>query len=111
MRTFKRESWNKYKRLGKGAKKKITWRKARGRHNKIRENIKGHQNKPSIGMKKTPSKKIILINNMKELLGTNEKVIILSAKIGAKKKALMVEEAKKKGIKIKNNKERNKTSK
>ncbi len=39
---FLRRNWNKYKRIGKGNKKKQKWRKPRGRDNKMREKRRGY---------------------------------------------------------------------
>ena len=53
---FRRRDWHKYKRLGKKDKKKVKWRKPKGRHNKMRESRKGYAASPSIGMKKPDSR-------------------------------------------------------
>ena len=50
---FLRGKWRTYSKLGKGRKKKQKYRKAKGRHNKIREKMKGNPKKVSIGYKKS----------------------------------------------------------
>lgn len=90
--SFLRTSWNKKFKLGL-TKKKRKWRRARGRHNKIRENKKGHMVKVKIGFKnkrkergKIDGEKIMIVKNLKqaEKIGKNEIVII--ANVGKKKR-------------------------
>lgn len=106
---FKRRNWNKHSRVGKGRKKKQTWRRAKGRHNKIREKRKGYPIKVMIGFRKSKEergliydKKPVIIMNAKELgkIGKNEIAVI--GKIGNKKKIEIAKIAKEKGIQIHN---------
>lgn len=98
---FLRKFWNRYSKLGKGRKKKQKWRRARGRHNKIRECKKGNPSKVKIGYKKPSKEKILLIHNIKELEKTKNKEVII-AKIGAKKKKEILKRAGDIGVKVLN---------
>lgn len=98
---FLRTNTREYKRLGKGRKKKQKWRRPRGRHNKIREKIRGKQVRPSIGFKKSKEvSKIKKISNLKELEKIKKGDEIIIAHIGKKKKKEIIEKAKEKSIKI-----------
>ena len=46
---FLRNDWHKKIRLGRTVKKNRKWRGAKGRHNKLRLNRKGHSQRPKIG--------------------------------------------------------------
>ena len=90
---FIRRNWNRFSRLGMGRKKKQKWRNPTGRHNKIREKIRGHPAPVSIGYRqnkdargKILEKKTVRVYNIKDLekIGKNEIAII--GKIGARKK-------------------------
>ena len=64
---FLRKDSHKYSKLGKRRKNKQTWRKPKGRDNKMREKIRGHPANVSIGYKKQKNlkiKKIMLIKNL-----------------------------------------------
>ena len=107
---FLRKDWHKLSVLGYGRKNKQKWRKASGRHNKIREKVSGQQKMPSIGYRSprlirgTISGRIpFVINNKEELKKiTNENIAIISSTVGKKKRMQIVEEAKKLGIEIRN---------
>lgn len=94
-----------YSKLGRGRKKKLKYRKAKGRHNKIRENMKGHPRKVSIGYKKSVKNKaeeIRIISNVKELLGIKKGEKIIIARVGKKKKIGIAKKAKEQGIELLN---------
>jgi len=107
---FLRTDWHKMSVLGWGRKKKQKWRKASGRHNKIRKKQKGHQKMPSIGYRSPRlvrgsinGKLPIIISNVMELKNIqNEKIVIISSNVGKKKRIDIINEAKKSGIKILN---------
>ncbi len=100
---FLRGKWRTYSKLGRGRKKKQKYRKPRGRHNKIREKMKGNPRKVSIGYKKPEKKKrVIVIFNIQGLLELNRGEKIILAKIGNKKKLEIVKKAEEKGIEIVN---------
>ena len=88
-----------------------TWRKPRGMHSKQRRNKDGHGNMPSIGYG-TPSDvrgldsvgmKKCTVNYIKDLANLDPKkdVVIIASAVGNKKKLSILEEAKKKGLKVK----------
>ena len=87
-------------RIGKNKKKKQSWRKPKGRDNKMRESRKGRSPLVSIGYKnKAKTEKIPVIYNIVDLENSskNEKVIL--GKVGKKKKIEIL----KKGLEMKIN--------
>jgi len=104
MPQFVRRTWSRYAKLGKGRKKKQVWRRPTGRDNKMRERKRGLPATVKIGYGTDTSKKkeIKVVRNLKDLdtLGKNEVIVI--GNIGKKKKLAIVEEVKKKGIKVQN---------
>jgi large subunit ribosomal protein L32e len=116
---FLRKDWHKMYVLGYRSKKKQKWRKASGRHNKIREKVAGQQKMPSIGYR---SPRLVrgtihgqipmLINNKNELKKiTAESIAIIASNVGKKKRIEIAEEAKKLGISIHNISKKNKIEK
>ncbi len=106
---FLRRSWDRYAKLGKGRKKKQTWRKPTGRDNKMREKKKGYPAVVSIGYgtdKKVrgrlEGKNPIIINNLKDLEKIKENEIAMIGKVGKKKKIEIAKKAKEMKIKIYN---------
>lgn len=102
---FLRGDWMNYSKLGRKRKKKLKYRKAKGRHNKIREKMKGHPRKVSVGYKKSrkgEKKEIKIISNAKELSEIKKGEEIILAKIGKKKKIEIARKAEEQGIKILN---------
>lgn len=99
---FSRQDSHKKKRLNKG------WRKPKGLHSKMRLSKKGYKRSVTKGHKSPKmvrgfdksGLKIIIINSIKELekINPNEFGILISAKIGLKKKIMLVKKAKEKGI-------------
>jgi large subunit ribosomal protein L32e len=109
MPKFIRRNWTKASRLGKGRKTKQVWRRAKGRHNKVREKRKGYPIKVMIGFKRDKKERNlikkhapILVNNMKELEKIKKGEIAIIGKIGNKKKIEMIKMAKEKGIPVYN---------
>ena len=89
------------------------WRKQKGLHNKVRLKKKGHPSFPSIGYG-SPKEirnlfdskyKYKLINSEKDLENLNEKYVILSSKLGLKKKLIFLNKLKSLDIKILNMKD------
>lgn len=106
---FIRTAWTQKSKFGKRRRKMQKWRKARGRHNKIRENRKGRMNKVEIGYRtnrkernKINGKEVIFINNLNDLkkIKKNEQAII--ARLGRKKRTLIETKLKEIGAKILN---------
>lgn len=87
-----------------------SWRRPRGMHNKVRLRIKGHIKAPSIGYgNKSQLKglykgqvKYKLVTSLNDLKNLDAKAIIISNKIGLKKKIQLLNEIKKLDIKILN---------
>lgn len=105
---FLRRSWYRFKRLGKGRRKKQKWRNPTGRHNKIRKKRKGYSARVEIGYgkdRKTKGKiteKIPrMIYNLKDLEKTGKNEIAILGKIGKRKKLEIARKAKELKIKIK----------
>jgi len=105
-RKFLRRDWNKMLRLG-GRRKKLKWRRSKGRHAKIRQKWKGYSKMPSPGYK-TPkatrgfveNKKPVMISNIQDLMKlTSNEIGIVSKTLGKKKKI----ELAKKAIELKSN--------
>ncbi len=106
---FIRRNWTKASRLGKGRKKKQVWRRAKGRHNKIREKRKGYPIKVMVGFKKEAkgrnlinNQKPILVSNLRELENIKKGEIAIIAKVGNRKRIELAKIAKEKGIQVHN---------
>ncbi len=95
----------KFVREDAGLKKRIKfqWRKARGIQSKVREERKGHGAKVKIGYgtSKEGRKEIILITNLKDLENAKGE-IVLSGKLGMRKRIELIKKAQEKKIKITN---------
>jgi large subunit ribosomal protein L32e len=106
---FLRRNWSKRSRLGKNRKKLQVWRRATGRHNKIRKKRKGYPIKVMIGFReekkgrgKIEDKKMILVNNIKELEKIQKGEIAVIAKVGERKRMEIAKKAKEKNIPVYN---------
>ena len=102
--------------LGK-KKKKVAWRRAKGRDSKIRLKRFGYPAFPSVGYKtpKSESGKIegltpILIHNLKELASLDKNSAVTIAKVGAKKRLELLKKADEMKIKILNSKSGGRTN-
>lgn len=100
--TFLRRNWDKYSRLGKNKRKKQVWRSPKGRHNKMRLKRKGYPATVNIGYKHEESKKMVLVNTLKELEKIGKEEIIIVGKVGNRKRLEIVKKAKEKGIQVQN---------
>lgn len=103
-KNFKRRSWTRFSRLGKNRKNKQTWRRAKGRHNKVREKRKGYPIKVMIGFrqKQGEKKKLITIYNLIDMGKIQKGDIVTLGKVGQKRKIEIAKKAKEKGIHIEN---------
>ncbi|VVB82161.1 50S ribosomal protein L32e [uncultured archaeon] len=108
-KNFKRRSWTRLSRLGKNRKNKQTWRRAKGRHNKVREKRKGYPIKVMLGFrgKRTErnmleNKKPVIVHNLRELEIIKAGEIAIIGKIGNKKRIEMLKKAKEKNIPVHN---------
>ncbi|OGJ21397.1 hypothetical protein A3K73_09195 [Candidatus Pacearchaeota archaeon RBG_13_36_9] len=101
---FLRGKWRTYSKLGRGRKSKQKYRKAKGRHNKIREKLKGNPILVAIGYKKPRKEKAEtrIIHNLQELADLKKGESVILAKIGQKSKLKIAEKAEEKEIKILN---------
>lgn len=107
---FKRSDISRYSKLGRGRKKLTTWRKPKGRDNKIREKRVGYPVAPTVGhrSKKNEAGKVkglvpIVVSNLNDFKdATKENIIILSGRVGAKKKLDLIKKAEEMKLKILN---------
>jgi large subunit ribosomal protein L32e len=102
---FLSRTWSRYAKLGEGVKKKQRWVRPKGRDNKMREKRKGYPATVSIGYRKEKDqrdkidgKKMILINNIKDLEKVKKKEVIIIGKIGKKKKIEITKKARERKI-------------
>ena len=109
-RKFVRRSTWKFSRMGLGRRKLQRWRRAVGRHSKIRKNRFGYTKSPRIGFKspRTESGRIdgklpILITNVADFSKANKgNLLIIARKIGAKKRIEMIKKAQELNLEILN---------
>lgn len=110
---FLRKDWHKISGLGLRRVKKQVWRKAKGRHNKIRQKHKGHGKNPSIGYSSprfvrgtiegfTP----VLVRNVNDLAKIGKQDIAIVAHVGLRNKIAIVKKADEMGINIQINKKK-----
>jgi ribosomal protein L32E len=99
--TFLRNDWHKKIKLGSTVKKNRKWKGAKGRHNKLRLNRKGHSQRPKVGWGAELSEKnkiqgleVVRIENMRELENVGKGQGIVIAKVGAKKRTELIAKAK-----------------
>jgi large subunit ribosomal protein L32e len=105
---FKRTDWMRHLKLGK-KRGKITWRRAKGKHSKIRRKRTGYPRKPEVGFK-SPVKSAglingkipVLVNNIKELSALTSANIAILARVGAKKKLELIKKAEEMKIQLQN---------
>ena len=87
---FLRRIWHRHSKLGRKRKNKRKWKKPTGRDNKMREKRRGYPVVVSIGYKKIKleRKKIILVNNIKDLenLKPQKNEVVVLGNMGKKKK-------------------------
>ena len=98
-----RKDAHKFGKLGMKVKAKRKWRKARGRHNKVRESKRGHFARPKIGFKANWYVKPMTIENLNQLLKMDKnQEAVISGRVGGKKRAMLMEKAKSLGLKVTN---------
>ena len=109
MPKFIRTDSKRHSRLGKNRKKLQVWRRARGRHSKIRRKRFGYPRMPKIGYATSRKEsglvqglKPVLVSNMKEISNVKKGSIIILARVGAKKKLEMIKKSHELGFKIAN---------
>ena len=106
---FLRTDWHKKIKLGRGVKKNQKWHAAKGRQNKFRLNRKGRGVRPRVGWGADNETKgfvdgveAVRVENMKELEAVKDGVGVIIGSVGLKKRAVLLEKAKGKGLKILN---------
>lgn len=104
---FLRTDYMRFSRLGKNRKKKQKWRRARGKHSKIRRKRFGYPVMPTVGYAKPrkESGKIdgkipILVHNLNELSKAGKNSLIILARVGARKKLELIRKAGEMNLKI-----------
>jgi large subunit ribosomal protein L32e len=106
---FLRRDANRFGKFGKGRGKKATWRKPKGRDNKMREKRKGYPVVVSIGYRK--DKKIrgtinektpVEVMNINDLKKIGKENIGIIGNVGKKKKIEIVKKADEMKIELKN---------
>lgn len=114
---FLRRDWTRYSRLGKNRKKIQKWRRAKGRHNKIRKMRAGYPVGPSIGYKRdrNESGRIqglmpIVVGSFNDLKNIGKhNIAILGRRLGVKKKMEIIKQLSEMKVKIANLKMEEKT--
>ena len=109
-RKFLRTDWMRYSRLGKNRKKIQRWRRAKGRHNKIRKRREGYPSKPLIGYgaPRKESGKIhglipLVVGSFNDLNDAGKhNIIILGRRLGARKKMEIIKRTREMNLKIAN---------
>ena len=106
---FVRTDFRKYSKLGVRRKKKQIYRKARGRDNKIRLNMKGHTTNVRIGYANAregkgliDGLKPVMVYNIEDLEKVGAGMIGIVGKVGGKKRKEIAEEVLKSEVKLKN---------
>jgi len=98
---FIRQDYMRHIKIGRNRKKLLKWRRPNGRHSKMRKQRKGYPASPTVGYK-TPKKEYgkikgynpIKIDNLNDLAKTNKhNIIIISRKVGAKKRIEIIKKA------------------
>ncbi len=100
MKRFLRSDTMRHLRLGKRRRKLQKWRRPRGHHNKIRLHRFGYPVAPRVGFG-SPRKKIatikglqpLLVHNVEEVSKATKNMILIIARVGAKKKLDIIKKA------------------
>lgn len=93
MAKFLRRDAKRFSKFGKGKGKKATWRKPKGRDNKMREKRKGYAAVVSIGYGSKDRKEAIMVNNLRELSDVTKDDLIVIGNVGEKKKIEIAKKA------------------
>ncbi|MBS3083614.1 hypothetical protein J4423_02310 [Candidatus Pacearchaeota archaeon] len=110
MKKFVRRSTLKFSRMGRNRPKLQRWRRAVGRHSKIRKNRFGYTKSPRIGFKadkresgKIKGKTPLMIYSMSDLSNAGkDNIVIVARTIGAKKKIEIIKKAQEMSLHILN---------
>ena len=100
---FRRRGWYKHKRIGKGKRRMVGWKKPKGRDNKMRESRKGRPPLVSIGYKRSnEDRKRITVYNVRDLENAGKGSLVILGKVGRKNKTEIVKKAHSMGITFQN---------
>ena len=102
MVVFLRRTAKKFSKFGKKRKKLLTWRKPKGRDNKMREKRRGYASSVSIGYGTRTKREFVLINNVKDLDKIGKDQIGFVGKVGKKKRIEILTKAKTMKVKLQN---------
>ena len=91
---FRRRGWYKHKRIGKGKRRMVGWKKPKGRDNKMRESRKGKPPLVSIGYRRRKEdRKRITVYNVKDLENAKKGDFVILGRVGRKNKTEIVKKA------------------
>ena len=90
---FLRRDTSRHSQFGKRRKKLLSWRKPKGRDNKMREKRQGYPRVVKIGFKKNRKENIKTTYNLKDIEGIQRNQKIILGKVGKKKKIEMIKKA------------------
>ena len=109
MKKFLRRNSDRHSKLGRNRRKKQTWRKPKGRHNKMRDKRRGYPAIVKVGYKNSDveREKIngmvpVLVMNVKNLGKIKSNEVGIIGNVGKKKKIEIVQKAKESKIKLHN---------
>jgi large subunit ribosomal protein L32e len=107
--SFLRKDWHKKIKLGRQKKSIRKWRAAKGRQNKIRLGVKGHQARPKAGWASPKKTKGLIeglvsvrVETLSQLDNIKKNEAAVIGKVGKKKKAELIKKANEMKIKILN---------
>ncbi|MCA9487667.1 MAG: hypothetical protein KC516_01760 [Nanoarchaeota archaeon] len=99
---FLKRDTARFSKFGKRRKKLLSWRKPKGRDNKMREMRRGYPAIVKIGYKKEEHVKSRMINNVNDLSKLQKGEVAILGAVGKKKKLEIIKEAEKMKIKMEN---------
>ena len=109
MKKFLRRNSDRHSKLGRNRRKKQTWRKPKGRHNKMRDKTRGYPAIVKVGYRNSSKEREriagmapVSVMNLKDLGKIKSSKIGIIGNVGKKKKIEIVQKAKESGIKLQN---------
>ena len=109
MKKFLRRNSDRHSKLGRKRRKKQTWRKPKGRHNKMRDKKRGYPAVVTVGYRgsnnereKLEGMKPVLVMNVKDLGKIKSNEVGIMGSVGMKKKIEIVKKAHESKIKLHN---------
>jgi large subunit ribosomal protein L32e len=106
---FLRQDWMRASKFGKRRKNKLTWRRPKGIHSKMRLRRTGYPSVPLIGGR-TPTKQSgkikgfvpVLVHNMKEISSLKKGEAAIIARVGARNRIELLKKAEELHVKVLN---------